>query len=282
MIKNFQKNKNKYYIFGLLIWPYIFLFPHTSNLLVLGNDFELIYFSYKKYIYEFFIDGLIPLWLPSQSSGYTLIYNPFAQFFYIPSWILFYFHKIFLLDFSKYNYLIYTIGGISIYNLGQYLWLKKLNINPFYAFLAGLIITSGLKITEILRFPNAVHSFCWFSWILLGITLSQYNNKKLKSSIVIFFSTLMLLTAGYPYYIVYSSLLFSFFFIFISTSWAKVNMLKISKENSSSFVSSLFVCSVSFALSLIIALPWLLKVLQTLNMTKNRNLHDSTDLREIL
>ena len=48
----------------------------------MGNDFDLIYFSYKKYIFEFIQEGQIPLWSPSEGAGFTLVYNPFAQFFY--------------------------------------------------------------------------------------------------------------------------------------------------------------------------------------------------------
>ena len=152
---------NRISIAILIIIPFIYLFPHTFQFIEMGNDFELLYYSYKKYIFEFIRIGHFPLWSPSESLGYSLIFNPFAQYFYPLSWIL-YAISFVIGDLSKHTYLLYTIFGISIYNLGQYLWLRKLNIDIKYCLIATLITCLGLKINEILRFPNAIHSFCWF------------------------------------------------------------------------------------------------------------------------
>ena len=75
-------------IFILVIAPYLYLFPHTFQFIEMGNDFELLYYSYKKYIFEFVKIGELPLWSPSEALGYTLIFHPFAQYFYLPSWLL--------------------------------------------------------------------------------------------------------------------------------------------------------------------------------------------------
>ena len=207
---------NRINIFILIIAPFIYLFPHTFHFIEMGNDFELLYYSYKKYIFEFIRIGHFPLWSPSESLGYSLIFNPFAQYFYPLSWIL-YAISFVIGDLSKHTYLLYTIFGISIYNLGQYLWLRKLNIDIKYCLIATLITCLGLKINEVLRFPNAIHSFCWFPWILYGMTISINKNQIIKSSLIIFFSTIFVLSAGYPYYILYGLILFSsyFFFYFI-------------------------------------------------------------------
>ena len=75
-------NNNKFILILLILAPYIYLFPHTFHLIEMGNDFELLYYSYKKYIFEFVKVGHFPLWSPSESLGYSLIFNPFAQYFY--------------------------------------------------------------------------------------------------------------------------------------------------------------------------------------------------------
>ena len=75
-------------ILTLIVWPFIFYLPLTIDFIAMGNDFDLIYYSYKKYIFEFWQEGQIPFWSPSEGAGFTLIYNPFAQFFYLPSFIL--------------------------------------------------------------------------------------------------------------------------------------------------------------------------------------------------
>ena len=54
-------DKDKVKIIILVIWPFLYLFPLSSGLISMGNDFDAIYFSYKKYIFEFSEDNYIPL-----------------------------------------------------------------------------------------------------------------------------------------------------------------------------------------------------------------------------
>ena len=150
----------------LIIWPFIYFFPMTSEFIVIGNDFDLIYFSYKKYIFEFFQDGRLPFWSPVEGAGFSLIYNPFAQFFYLPSWFL---YSISLIkgSFSLYDYLIYTIFGISIYCLGQYQWLKSIKFsNNEIKYVVTLLVPTTLLITNFLRLPNAIQTICWLPFLL--------------------------------------------------------------------------------------------------------------------
>ena len=45
--------KKKLLLYLILIFiPYIVLLPYTFQILEVGNDFELYYFVYKKYIFE--------------------------------------------------------------------------------------------------------------------------------------------------------------------------------------------------------------------------------------
>ena len=173
-----MNNKSNLFYFILFIWPFIFLLPLSSGYIAMGNDFDLIYYSYKKYIFEFWQDGQLPFWSPSEGAGFSLIYNPFAQFFYIPSWILF-----FICDlknsFSLYDYLIYTIFGISIYCLGQYQWLKSIKFsNNEIKYVVTLLVPTTLLITNFLRLPNAIQTICWLPFLLLGINYTL-NKKKI-------------------------------------------------------------------------------------------------------
>ena len=258
-------------IFILVIAPYLYLFPHTFQFIEMGNDFELLYYSYKKYIFEFVKIGELPLWSPSEALGYTLIFNPFAQYFYLPSWLL-YSLGLLIGDLSKHTYLLYTIFGLSIYNVGQYFWLRKLNIDKKYCLLATIITCFGLKLTEILRFPNAVHTFAWFPWILYSITLSLQNSKTIKSSIIILISTLMVLTAGYPYYILYGFILFSFYFFFVNIPKVKIQIGHNFVKNS--FHKSFFTCLLPALIAFLIVLPWFSGISDVMEITRDRNLND--------
>lgn len=91
-LDNYQNHKLAVLI--ILFWPFVYLFPLTFGLIVMGNDFDLIYFSYKRYIAEMLLEGTIPLWSPVEGTGSSLIFNPFAQYFYLPGWINYLFHFI--------------------------------------------------------------------------------------------------------------------------------------------------------------------------------------------
>ena len=90
----------------------------------MGNDFDLIYFSYKRYIAEMLSVGILPLWSPVDGNGFSLIFNPFAQYFYIPGWVLYLIHFV-TKNLSLHTFLLYTIFGISIFSLGIFYLLKS-------------------------------------------------------------------------------------------------------------------------------------------------------------
>jgi len=264
---------NKIIYFLLIIFPFIFLAPLTFQYLEVGNDFELYHFAYKKYIFELLKSGHIPLWSPAEGAGYSLIFNPLAQFIYIPSWILYIF--CFLIgDLSKYSFLIYTITAISIFNVGLFLYLRTFNINFKIALTTVLITSLSLKITELLRFPNALHTFAWFPWILYGINSVLLNTNYKKNFVIIFFSSLMLLTAGYPYYIFYGFILFLFYFIFLLFKPVKQNLFFEKKTNILSNKNFILKCFYPAITALVLSSPWLLKISQLMNITRGRNISD--------
>ena len=246
--------KSKLSILIIFIWPFIFLFPLTFGFLTIGNDFDLIYFSYKRYIAEMLSVGIIPLWSPADGTGFSLIFNPFAQYFYIPGWILYLIHFV-TKNLSLHTFLLYTILAISIFSLGVFYWLKSLKIDQTIAFFSALIIACSLKVTELLRFPNAAHAAAWMPWILYGVNLMMEKNK-IKSFLIIFFCNLLILTAGYPYFIVYSLFIFIPYILFIPFAFFDYKILKLNYK----IINFYFFIFLSFVSSYLVALPWLLKV----------------------
>jgi hypothetical protein len=247
----------------LFFFPFLFLLPHTLNFLTMGNDFDLLYYAYKKYIFESISDGIFPLWSPSEGAGFPIVSNPFAQIFYIPSWINFFFFKLFG-EFTRYQFLLYTIAGISIFNIGQFLWLKELKINYLICFYSTLIISCSLKLNEILRFTNAIHTACWFPWLLLGITLAAKEKNTKIAFFILLFSTFNILTAGYPYYIFYAFLfsVFYFFIILINKNFYRRILLNIANFNKLNFF---LLCASSALLALLLSSFWLLEIYKTLS-----------------
>tara|TARA_B100000029_G_scaffold162159_1_gene158186 strand:+ start:3807 stop:5951 length:2145 start_codon:yes stop_codon:yes gene_type:complete len=248
----FKKNNESFYILLLILWPYLFLFPYTFELISVGNDFDLIYFSYKRYIAELLSSGVIPFWSPAEGTGLSLIFNPFSQYFYIPGWInyIIYFIKN---NLSLHDYVVYTISAFSIYSLGIFFWLRSLKIDFWIAFTVSIVTVCSLKITETIRFPNAAHSAAWMPWILYGINLIN-KNFTLKNFLLIFLSNFFLVTAGYPYFIVYSLFLFIPYIIIFVPIVLKKRIF--SKDNFLQYTKT----SLPFISSYLLASPWLIKV----------------------
>ncbi|MGL3827034.1 hypothetical protein [Candidatus Pelagibacter communis] len=262
--------KNTFINLYLVLIPYFILAPYVFKFIEVGNDFELYYFTYKKYIFEFFRIGIIPFWSPAEASGYSLIFNPLSQFFYLPSWI-FYIFCLVIGELSKYSFLVYTIFAISIFNIGLYKFLKDFKINYKVIICTIFITCLSLKVTELLRFPNALHSLAWFPWVLHGINLAIIKNESKKSFFVIFFSTLMLFTAGYPYYIFYGFILSSVYFIFIFLNNKKNLIFNCQKDIIEKKYKFFLKCLYPSLLSLLFSLPWLLKVSQLMSITDGRD-----------
>ena len=260
-----MKNK-KIILFLLLIWPFLYLFPLSTGLIAMGNDFDLVYYSYKKYIFELFSENYLPFWSPYEGIGYSLIYNPFASYFYIPGWINFLILKI-KGSFSLQDYLIFTISGLSIFNVGLYLWLDRFKINSSENIFVILIISSSLLVTGFLRFPNAIHCLAWFPFVLLGMDLAL-EKKFIKSFLIIFFSYLFVITAGYPYFLIYFSIfIFLYFFFtfyykkFFHSENLEINILKYG-----------LILTPSFFLAILITSPWLMGIKKILEITNDRNI----------
>ncbi len=256
----------------IFIVPFIYLFPLSLGVVAMGNDFDLIYYSYKKYFFEFLQEGIFPLWSPAETAGFSIIYNPFAQVFYIPGFLN---YLILLLKgtFSLYDYLLFTILGISIFNIGLYHWLNFFIKDRSINFIVVIVTTSSLLITGLIKFPNAVHTFAWFPYVLLGINYSFYNNKKFKSFCLIFFPFIFLLTAGYPYFVVYFSFFLILYFIFIFIYQFYINN-DLVLNNQSSLINFFIRNFLYFLTPLIFVLPWIIGVKSTLDLTNNRNIEN--------
>ena len=264
---------SKIKLFLLIVFPFIFLAPFTLKLIDVGNDFEIYYFTYKKYIFELLKNGHIPLWSPAEAAGYSLVFNPLTQFFYLPSWIH-YLISFSIGDLSKYSFLIYTISAISIFNVGLYKYLKTFKISEEFILTAILITSVSLKLTELLRFPNALHAFAWFPWVLYGINSSQIKLNSKKNYLVILISSFMIFTAGYPYYILYGLILFSVYILFLLIIKNKNNIYGTYNLNFVSNITFFIQVSLPAIFAAILFSPIYLKTSELMEITRDRNLSD--------
>jgi hypothetical protein len=206
----------------VFLWPFVYFFRHIIPIngmyTAIGNDFISLYYRYKIYLLACIAQFQLPLWSPSEAAGFPFYTNPFAQEFYPLNLLLAVWYKIFG-GYSSIDHQLYTVFGISIFALGLFMWLRKINSNTRAVLFAVLVMSVSFKMSEIMRFPNAVHTAAWYPWILYGIT-SVMLSRSLKAAAGYGFMLLVFLicfwTGSYPYYVYYSQFLFvPYFLIFL-------------------------------------------------------------------
>lgn len=202
---------NQVFLFSL---PFLFLFPYVLSIhdryMVLGNDFNMLYFSYKAYLLDFLSNGQFPFWSPTEACGYPFFSSPFTQAFYPLNVFLALFYRV-AGGYTGIDHQRFTVLGISIFALGLYRWLKEAGASTRGAFMAAAIFPLSFQITEILRFPNAIHTMAWYPWILWTLTRKMRETPPRllnMNSFYLWIFTVCLLTGGYPYYVYYSAFLF--------------------------------------------------------------------------
>jgi len=199
---------------AVFCWPFLYLYRHVlainGQYTAIGNDFILLYYKYKVYLLACLSDFHFPLWSPAEGAGYPFYTNPFTQAFYPLNLLLVLWYKI-LGGYNPLDYQVFTVLGISIFGLGLFMWLRLINSNLRAVVFSVLIMSVSFKVTEIIRFPNAVHTAAWYPWILYALTrilLSKSLKNTLVSGVLLAFFLICLFTGGYPYYVYYGIFLF--------------------------------------------------------------------------
>jgi hypothetical protein len=191
-------------------WPMLYLFRQIFILkgyyIAIINDFILLYYKYKVYLLDCLANFHFPLWSPSESAGFPFYTNPFAQVFYPFNALLVLWYKAFG-GYSPLDHQLFTVLGISIFALGLFMWLKLINKDIKSVVFAVLVMSVSFKVTEIIRFPNAVHSMAWYPWILYALTRVMFSDsvkEAAKSAGLLALFGVFLCTAGYPYFVYYA------------------------------------------------------------------------------
>jgi len=196
-------------VFG---WPFIYLHPlilvFYGHYRAIGyqNDFITLYCNPKIYLLDNLVNFKLPLWSPAEAAGYPFYSNPYAQVFYPLNLPLALYYKI-LGGYTPLDHQIFTVLGVAIFALGLFVWLRLINSNLRAVVFATLVMSISFKVTEILRFPNAVHTAAWYPWILYSLTriiFSRSVKDAVVSGVLLWFFLICLCTGAYPYYIYYS------------------------------------------------------------------------------
>jgi hypothetical protein len=199
---------------AVFCWPFLYLFRHVfpinGQYAAIGNDFILLYYKYKVYLLACLAELHLPLWSPAEGAGYPFYTNPFTQAFYPFNLLLVAWYKI-TGGYNPLDYQVFTVLGISIFALGLFTWLRLINTNLRAVVFATLVMSVSFKVTEMIRFPNAVHTAAWYPWILYALTrilLSKSLKNTLVGGVLLTLFLICFFTGGYPYYVYYGLFLF--------------------------------------------------------------------------
>ena len=251
------------------VWPLVFLAPYTQNKIGIGNDFLSLYFNYKVYLLAMWDQGHFPLWSPTEGAGFPLYSNPFAQSFYPLNLLYLAYYKV-LGRFVEWDYQILTLLALSIYGVGLYLWLRRLKTTTSIAVVAVVVAVSSLKVTELLRFPNAAHAAAWMPWLLYAATLATARRHLVAGSAVFGAALLMLFTAGYPYFIVYAVFLIAPYLLAMNFSASRRAFMRTEPEPPSEKGAYVAWLGGGALLAALIAFPWLRHVQALMAQTVDR------------
>ncbi|MHC4097693.1 MAG: hypothetical protein ACYSU3_16730 [Planctomycetota bacterium] len=200
---------------AIFCWPFLYLyrhiFPVNGQYTAMGNDFILLYYKYKVYLLACLADFHFPLWSPAEGAGYPFYTNPFTQVFYPLNLVLVVWYKI-SGGYDPLDHQVFTVLGISIFALGLFMWLRLINSNLRAVVFGVLVMSVSFKVTEITRFPNAVHTAAWHPWALYALTKIMLSKSLKDASIggaLLALFLICLFTGGYPYYVYYCLFLFT-------------------------------------------------------------------------
>jgi hypothetical protein len=258
---------------AVFCWPIFYLFRHVfpihNEYSAIGNDFIVLYYKYKVYLLAHLCNFSFPLWSPSEGAGFPFYTNPFAQAFYPFNLLLALWYKI-SGGYNPLDHQVFTVLGISIFALGLFAWLRLVNANIRAVIFAALVMSVSFKMTEIIRFPNAVHTAAWYPWVLWALTkiiFSRSLRGAIHAGIALVFFCVCLCTAGYPYYIYYSQFLFVPYLLIPLIRPLRVRLLG---NKPIKFTRALGTLAVAGAAVLLICGPYLLGVKNLMSETTDR------------
>jgi hypothetical protein len=236
----------------VFIFPFLyyfrFIYPNTS-LLVVGNDFYYLYYSYKTYLADLVAHGHFPTWSPAEACGYSFFGNPFAAPLY-PLNVLPIAARLVFGNYNIWFHQIFTVFGVSLFSLGTYRWLHQVYGKSAPALFTSVILSACWSIGEFMRFPNAIHAIAWVPWVL-GAIHSAHVESRLRPVYFGMFALCCEITAGYPYFVVYSFFLYAAYGVYLhwaspGPNWSERLILQISLIATPVLLTAPYVSAVSF------------------------------------
>jgi hypothetical protein len=255
------------------LWPFLYLFPYVlpvhGTYLSIGNDFHILYFVYKAYLLDSLANFHLPLWSPSESAGFPFYANPFAETFYPLNLPLAAYYKL-VGGYQVIDHQRFAVLGIAIFTIGLYCWLRSLRFGVRIALATAMVMGVSFKLTELLRFPNAVHTAAWYPWVLLFMTRlvgASTRRARVVNGVLLAGALICMVTGGYPYYVIYSPWLFGpYLLVLLVPRWSQA-LLDRKPADLKGAIAALAAAGLAVAL---VCAPYLYKMSALMQQTTDR------------
>lgn len=256
----------------LIVWPFIYFWPYLIyGGLTPGNDFHGLYFRFKCYLLDLLANGKSPpIWSPTEAAGFPFRANPFTASYYPLNTVLAFFYRL-NQGYSESDHVIFTLTAFSIFAVGTVIWLRVLGEKASGAILAALLFATCVKMSELLRFPNAAHAAAWIPWLLAGVTMSFRAKIWPLGGAVCAIASYCLLTAGYPYYGYFSQFLIGPWVLLLLIPSFRRSLSERPEEQWVRQPLAIFTIFCGCMTSLVLLLPHLREMKQMLSSTTDRN-----------
>ncbi|MEK7611523.1 MAG: YfhO family protein [Patescibacteria group bacterium] len=203
----------------LLILPFIVfwrdLLPVPERVFF-GNDAILSFNTLASIIYQL-REGIIPLWDPHTFFGIPLLTRPDSMVFYPPFGLLVLISTVFKIS-NQAIYLLMevtTVFHFSLAGIGTYLFLRKINLSRFSAFIGGLIymLNGGLIAFANTTALQVSMSLLPFVLITFDDLIRKPNLRRLSIFSLVF--AMPVITFSWTSAITYHSMLLFYYFLFV-------------------------------------------------------------------
>ncbi|MHC1784935.1 MAG: hypothetical protein AB9891_19650 [Anaerolineaceae bacterium] len=251
----------------LLMSPRLFVFD--GRYIGVGNDFVPFSYFYKVYLLDFLANFKLPLWSPSEAAGFPYLASPHTQTLY-PLNIPLAFYYWWKGSYGLIDHAWFTVIGMSIFSTGMFAWLRQFHWRESTALLAAIIVSVSFRITELIRFPWAIHTIAWLPWMLYFVTRFLKNpasRQPFGFHLGLAFSVFSFITGGYLYYQYYSIFLLIPYLFIITLNFTRKYL---DFEAWKFSVRPLLKLALTASVPVLVLAPYLVNVLVLLGQVETR------------
>jgi hypothetical protein len=195
-----------YFLAVLLSLSFINLFVLFRHYLPAVPDAMFYCYPDQQFNLSVFQQGFIPLWNPFIACGSPHLADWSSSVFYFPDWIVNW-------NGSSKDYMIFPLAHILFAFIGFFLWLRSQGIETLWSVLFGLVYVTSGHWVQCWGLLPLIATASFIPWVFWALQKALYQNHLKWWFLASLFLGMQLL-AGYPFFVFYTWLTFTLWFLF--------------------------------------------------------------------